>query len=318
MGSEYKNACCMPVRGIRSALTPSAIAAPKSMKLGDYREIERIEIPAGRAIRGTNNPQIPNDGEDPIRYSEIGAFFMSATSITNAQFAEFVEATGYVTTAERWGWSFVFHLQVPERFEPTLGIDGLEWWRQVHGANWRDIHGPGTHDEVWHADHPVVQVSYHDARAFAKWAGGRLPSEAEWEHAARGGLGDVKYPWGDEEPTDTANLYCNNWQGIFPDVNTEADGYMSTAPARSFEPNGYGLYNMVGNVWEWTKTPFTIQSQKRAVKARLAGLKGYKVGKGGSFLCHKSYCYRYRIAARSPQDQTSTTPHQGFRVVWDG
>ena len=147
--------------------------------------------------------------------------------------------------------------------------------------------------------------------------GGRLPTEAEWEHAARGGLGDVKFPWGDQEPEEKDYTPCNIWQGDFPNTNTCADGYQRTAPARSFEPNTYGLFNMVGNVWEWTNDAYHVQSLKKDVKRRLVQMKGFKLSKGGSFLCHKSYCYRYRIAARSGTSPDSATPHHGFRVVWD-
>ena len=137
------------------------------------------------------------------------------------------------------------------------------------------------------------------------------------EHAARGGLRDVRYPWGDQEPDDVDFFPCNIWQGSFPDNNLGLDGYKATAPAASFEPNGFGLYNMVGNVWEWTSNPYTVVSQKRVVKERLKGMKGYKLSKGGSFLCHSSYCHRYRIAARMGNSPDSTTAHQGMRLVFD-
>lgn len=222
-----------------------------------------------------------------------------------------------MTEAEGFGWSYVFHLDVPKRLEPTLGISGLEWWRRVDGADWREVNGPGTAEEACHPDHPVVHVSWNDAAAFAKWAGGRLPSEAEWEHAARGGLGDVKYPWGDRDPDDTEFFPCNIWQGEFPHSNTLGDGFAATAPARSFEPNGHGLYNMAGNVWEWTSDLYTVRSLKQSVRKRLEGMKGHRVSKGGSFLCHSSYCHRYRIAARSGSPPDSATTHAGFRIVWD-
>lgn len=275
-----------------------------------------MRIPGGKTLTGTSRPEIPDDGEDPIRNTRVKPFRIGATTVTNAQFAQFIDATGYVTEAERFGWSFVFWQQVPEGFGPTLGVKDVEWWRRVPGAYWRDINGPGTMDEVWDPDHPVVHISWNDAQAYAKWVGGRLPTEAEWEHAARGGLGDVRFPWGDLEPNDTDFQPCNIWQGRFPEVNTAKDGFLTTAPAKHYDPNGYGLYNMVGNVWEWTSEPFRIKSLKKHVRQRLDGMKGYKLSKGGSFLCHASYCYRYRIAARSGTSPDSTTTHQGFRVVW--
>lgn len=275
-----------------------------------------MAIPGGTALVGTANPVIPDDGEDPLRPTRVTPFRIGATSVTNTEFRAFVEKTGHVTEAERYGWSFVFWKQVPPHIGETQGIAGLEWWRRVDGANWRDVNGPGTEAEACHPDHPVVHVSWNDARAYADWAGGRLPSEAEWEHAARGGLGDVKFPWGEKEPNDTDFLPCNIWQGRFPHDNSTADGYAATAPAKSFEPNGYGLYNMVGNVWEWTADPYTIKSLKKQVRARLKEMRGRKLSKGGSFLCHISYCYRYRIAARSATPADATTPHHGFRVVW--
>ncbi len=277
---------------------------------------DAVLIPGGASLLGTQNPQISDDGEDPLRKTRIKPFRMGATSVTNAQFMAFVDATGYVTEAERFGWSFVFWAQVPETLGATQGVVDVEWWRRVDGANWRDINGPGTMAEHWHPDHPVVQVSWNDARAYADWVGGRLPTEAEWEHAARGGKGDVRYPWGDQEPNDTDFQPCNIWQGQFPKVNTAKDGFAATAPAQFYEPNGYGLYNLVGNVWEWTAEAYRIKSLKKQVRQRLAGMKGYKLSKGGSFLCHKSYCYRYRIAARSGTSPDSATTHQGFRVVW--
>lgn len=285
-------------------------------RAGSDVSFDTVDIPGGKAIMGTDVPGIPDDGENPQRQTRLKPFRMAVTTVTNAQFKVFVDATGYVTEAERFGWSFVFWEQVPERLGPTQAVVGVEWWRRVDGANWRDINGPGTEAEVWFPDHPVVQVSWNDAQAYARWAGGRLPTEAEWEHAARGGLGDVTYPWGEEEPNDTDFQPCNIWQGQFPNVNTAKDGFKTTAPAKHFEPNGYGLYNMSGNVWEWTTESFKIKSLKKQVKERLAGMKGYKLAKGGSFLCHKSYCYRYRIAARHGNSPDSTTTHQGFRVVW--
>jgi formylglycine-generating enzyme len=162
-----------------------------------------------------------------------------------------------------------------------------------------------------------VQVSWKDAAAFATWAGGRLPTEAEWEHAARGGLPDPRFPWGDAEPTDS-RILCNIWQGRFPDHNTLADGHFGTAPANAFAPNGAGLFGMARNVWDWTSDTFRVRSFSRTAKARnyRAAREAEKVLKGGSFLCHRSYCYRYRIAARSALTVESAASNAGFRLAW--
>ena len=276
-----------------------------------------MDIPGGSGLLGTSAPILLEDAEGPLRRKRVAPFRIGETAVTNAEFAAFVAETGYVTEAERFGWSFVFWNQVAKSVGLTQGVPEVQWWRRVDGATWRDITGPGEKDADRYPDHPVVHVSWNDARDYAAWAGGRLPTEAEWEHAARGGLGDVRFPWGDAEPDDEAHFPCNIWQGRFPDVNTLADGYATTAPARSFAPNGYGLWNMVGNVWEWCADPFRIRSQRKGAKARQAAMKGYRLAKGGSFLCHRSYCYRYRIAARTGNSPDSTTSHTGFRVVWD-
>jgi len=276
-----------------------------------------VKIPGGKALVGTATELMAGDGESPLRSKRLKPFWMGQTVVTNAQFAEFIAATGYVTEAERFGWSFVFQSQLPADAVPTQGVVDVEWWRRVDGANWRFLAGPGHDFAAELPDHPVVQVSWHDAKTYAAWIGGRLPSEAEWEHAARGGQGDVPFPWGHAAPDDTGHFPCNIWQGQFPQHNTKGDEYLATAPAQSFAANAYGLYNLVGNVWEWTAEPFRIRSQKKIAKARQAEMTGFKLVKGGSFLCHKSYCYRYRIAARTGNSPDSATTHMGFRVVWD-
>ena len=240
---------------------------------------------------------------------------MDATTVTTARFAAFVAATGHVTDAERLGDSLVFEGLLPKGAPPSRAVAEAPWWRMIEGASWRLPAGPGGGDAL--PDHPVTHVSWNDATAFARWAAGRLPTEAEWEHAARGGLGDVPFPWGAQEPDDHDFLPCNIWQGRFPDLDTGRDGYAGTAPARSFAPNGYGLYNMVGNVWEMTGDLFKVRSLKKAVIAAHAGKKGFRLSKGGSFLCHRSYCYRYRIAARNSTSADSSTSHLGFRLVYD-
>ena len=311
--SDKIKGCCLPAREAGSA--PAETSRPAAQGALTVDDFEAVLISGGSAMVGTKKAMIKDDGESPLRRKMLRPFMMSSTTVTNAQFQTFVEATGYVTEAERIGWSFVFWSDVPKNFGPTQGVPGVNWWRKVEGSNWKAIHGPGSEAAVL-PEHPVVQVSYRDALAYADWVGGRLPSEAVWEHAARGGLGDVKFPWGDQSPNDTDFTPCNIWQGSFPHVNSARDGYAHTAPAKAFAPNAYGLYQMVGNVWEWTSDTYRVKSLKSQVKKRLEQMKGFQLSKGGSYLCHKSYCFRYRIAGRSGTSPDSAAPHHGFRVIW--
>lgn len=305
-----KTRCCASSRAGAPAVTSNADHETREADTSD-----RVDIPGGAGLIGTDRPLLAIDGESPLRTKRIKPFAMDTTAVTNARFRRFVEATNYITDAERLGDSFVFVHLLPDVSIPTQGVAAAPWWRVIDGANWAEPLGKGS-AEACLPDHPVVHVSWNDAQAFARWANGRLPSEAEWEHAARGGLGDVRFPWGDKEPNDTDYFPCNIWQGQFPDNNLELDGYMATAPAQSFEPNGFGLFNMVGNVWEYTAQPFKVKSLKKSVRQAHAGKAGYKLSKGGSFLCHASYCHRYRIAARTGTSADSTTSHQGFRLVY--
>ncbi|MEP4878084.1 MAG: formylglycine-generating enzyme family protein [Tateyamaria sp.] len=310
--SAKAKGCCLPARasgdGVDIPAAPMiATTAPATP--------ETTDIPGGIALVGTNAPHLPADGEGPLQRKKVKPFRMDVTTVTNARFAAFVEATGYKTEAERIGDSFVFINFLPDDAPPSQAVAEVPWWRVIKGAYWRCPNGPGS-EAACDPDHPVVHITWNDAKAFAAWAGGRLPTEVEWEHAARGGLGDVPYPWGEGDPDDVAHFPCNIWQGQFPHSDLGLDGHVGTAPARSFSPNGYGLYNMVGNVWEWTSLPFKVKSLKRSVQAVHAGKSGYKLSKGGSFLCHASYCYRYRIAARSGTSADSSTSHHGFRLVY--
>ncbi len=312
--TQSKAPSCCPPQRVGAPLQPAVPLRSGGGRVLRGRE-NAVLIKGGTALVGTARPQIPDDGENPLRKVTVKSFRIGATTVTNAEFARFIEDTGYVTEAERFGWSFVFWSQVPKEYGHTQGVLHAQWWRRVDGATWCAPQGPGT-EAACLPDHPVVHMSWNDASTYADWAGGRLPTEAEWEHAARAGQGDVMFPWGDWLPDDTGFFPCNIWQGRFPEKNSAADGYLATAPARSFAPNENGLYNLVGNVWEWTSDSFKIRSLKKPVKERLAGMKGYKTAKGGSFLCHQSYCFRYRIAARIGNSPDSTTTHQGVRVVW--
>lgn len=267
---------------------------------------------------GTEGPATyPEDGEDVLHDVEVDGFEIDVHAVSNDRFAEFVAATGFVTDAERYQWSFVFGGLLPDDFEETRGVAAAPWWRQVFGTDWRHPEGPQSSIEG-RDDHPVIHVSHADALAFCDWEGSRLPTEAEWEFAARGGLDHAVFPWGDElEPGGRHAM--NVWQGSFPDANTGADGFYGTAPVDSFEPNGYGLHNATGNVWEWCSDWFSPSyyqvSPTRNPKGPAAGQA--RVMRGGSFLCHVSYCHRYRVGARSSNGPDSSTGNLGFRTARD-
>ena len=245
------------------------------------------------------------DGETPVA-ATVEPFELSPTSVTNDEFATFVDATGYVTDAERFEWSFVFAGLLPDDFVETRGVVGAQWWRQVFAATWRAPEGPWRLIEV-RADHPVVHVSYNDAVAYTTWSATRLPSEAEWEFAARGGS-STRWSWGDDrEPDGVPRM--NVFVGEFPNRDSEAH-WRSTCPVRSYEPNAFGFWNMVGNVWEWTADAFV--PGYRHIRARIAEP---VLMKGGSYLCHESYCRRYRPAARMGSSAESSAGNVGFRVA---
>jgi formylglycine-generating enzyme required for sulfatase activity len=246
----------------------------------------------------------PLDGEGPVREVEVDPFEIDSYAVSNQQFDAFVTATGYTTDAERYGWSFVFAgLLDEDSLLGTAGVAAAPWWRQVHGADWRHPEGPGSTTEE-RLDHPVVHVSWNDAVSYAEWTECRLPSELEWEFAARGGLVQKRYAWGDEFAPGGLTM-CNIFEGTFPGHNTAADGYAGTAPIYAFPPNGYGLFNVAGNVWEWCANP----------SGNVEGGDVARALRGGSYLCHDSYCNRYRVAARSANTPDSTAGNTGFRVA---
>jgi len=272
-----------------------------------------VALVGGRFTLGSDDAlAYPEDGEG-TREVELSAFRIDACAVVNDRFAEFVAATSYVTEAERFGWSFVFGGLLPDDFPPTRGVAGAPWWRQVDGADWRHPEGPQS-DLVGRADHPVVHTSWNDAAAFCAWAGVRLPTEAEWEFAARGGLEGKAFPWGDElEPGGEHRM--NVWQGDFPRHNTRADGYLGTSPVDAFTPNGYGLYDATGNVWEWTADWYGGSERASLDPGQPQFAVPRRIVKGGSFLCADSYCMRYRPAARRPQMIDSGMSHIGFRCA---
>ena len=276
-----------------------------------------VRIAGGEFTMGSDAPcAVPGDGEGPARRVVVGDFAIAVTTVTNREFAEFVRASRYVTDAERLGSSFVFYLQVPEgaRQNARQVAAGLPWWLPVDDASWQRPEGPGTHIYA-RLDHPVVHVSWNDCEAYCAWAGTRLPTEAQWEFAARGGLDRKTFPWGDTLERDDVPR-CNVWRGAFP--NAPADGWLpAPAPAHSYEPNGYGLYNLCGNVWEWCADWFSpaYHAETAAVNPQFVRFTGRRSLRGGSFLCHDSYCNRYRVAARSANTPDSTASNMGFRVV---
>ena len=271
---------------------------------------------------GTDSQEgFTRDGEGPQRRVRCDSFRISPHAVTNEEFQRFVAATGYVTTAEHLGSSFVFHLFVPPKLKQkvTNVPADIPWWLPIEGAYWAQPEGPGSdRDFAERMDHPVTHISWFDAKAYCNWSGTRLPSEAEWECAARGGLDKKIYPWGDTLVIAGRHL-CNIWQGEFPNHNTAEDGYIGTAPVDAYEPNGYGLYNVSGNVWEWCEDWFSPNYHRvtRPLNPRYMIPTGQRVMRGGSFLCHASYCNRYRVAARSCNTPDSSTNHCGFRVAAD-
>lgn len=283
-----------------------------------------VSVPAGRFRMGSvSSESFVADGEGPVRRVQVSAFLISATAVSNDEFGAFVEATGYTTEAERFGWSYVFSglLNPTARRHLMPGtVSGAEWWCGVRGATWAHPLGPGS-DLNALGNHPAVHVSWNDALAYADWRGARLPTEAEWERAARAGLEQSTYPWGDQL-TPGGVHHANIWQGTFPHQNTDEDGYRATAPVDAFPPNGFGLHNMAGNVWEWTADWWSSTWHASASAATRIDPKGPPAGqarvvKGGSYLCHWSYCTRYRVAARTSTTPDSTLGHTGFRLAAD-
>lgn len=301
---------------------------------------EMAWIPGGEFTMGTDSPWGRPEEKPPHRV-RVDGFWMDRTEVTNSQFEEFVRATGYVTTAERAPELGEIMRQLPDGTPPPKPenlvpgslvftppdssvplTDPSAWWKWTPGADWRHPEGPRSTIQS-REHHPVVQVSWDDATAYASWAGKRLPTEAEWEFAARGGLDGRPFVWGDE-PRPGGRILANVWQGAFPVQNTLEDGYSSTAPVASFPPNGYGLFDMAGNVWEWCGDlydPACYRSRAgRAVVVNPSGparVRGpeQRSQRGGSFLCSDSYCLRYRPGARQGCARDTGMSHVGFRCV---
>lgn len=321
MSDTVKGSCCSTSREAFQSIGTSD-AGPEESAGGRPRDEEEgmVLIPGGTFRMGNGGKDgFPADGEGPVHEVRLDTFYVDVCTVTNAQFDEFVRATRYKTEAERFGWSYVFApFLAPANRRLIMGApQGTPWWYAVKEAYWYQPEGPGTNVET-RLDHPVVHISWNDAAAYARWAGKRLLTEAQWEYAARGGLDQAIFPWGNDLTPDGQHM-CNIWQGTFPEKNTARDGYVGTAPARSFPPNGYGLFNVSGNVWEWTADWFSPTAYSSDLRDNPMGpAKGDRRSmRGGSFLCHKSYCNRYRVAARSSNTPDSSASNIGFRCAAD-
>lgn len=314
-----KKACCTPSAG-RVQQIGTVPAAASRRQLHHAVAENMIDLPGGTFLMGTDYAEaFPDDGEGPVRAITLSSFRIDRYPVTNAVFSRFIEETGYRTEAEHFGWSFVFWAHIPasrlnELVEDTVAA--APWWCKVPGGTWRSPEGPGS-TIAGREQHPVVHVSWNDAQAYCQWSGQRLPTEAEWEYAARGGLEQKLYPWGDQLRPQGEHR-CNIWQGEFPRHDTGEDGYAGTCPVDAFPPNGFGLYSASGNTWEWCADWFDAAFHATADRTDPQGpaTGTARVTKGGSFLCHKSYCNRYRVAARTSNTPDSSTSHIGFRCAW--
>lgn len=315
---ETNNSCCAPQR-------PESSLDAVQQEFVNTKRVSRVNfvsIPAGKFIMGTDDSFYPTDGEGPSRSIWIDEFKISQFAVTNSEFAKFVEVTGYVTEAETYSWSYVFNGFIDEATasKQLVGIaSSAPWWLAIEGAYWFRPFGNSQTIETL-LEHPVVHITHTDALEFCRWAGYKLPTEAQWEKASRGGLTRKLFPWGDELLTKNQHN-TNIWQGEFPQLNSRQDGFFGTAPVNSFRPNNFGLHNTVGNVWEWTNDfwsarwhiPNTDETRKNPLGPQTDA--GNRVLKGGSFMCHDSYCFRYRNSARTFNSPNTSTSHIGFRCV---
>ena len=259
-----------------------------------------VHVKGGSFLMGTEDG---HSYEGPAHEVTLRSFWIDRHEVTVAKFAEFIQATGYKTEAETFGWSGVFDTKSGE-------------WKKVDGADWRHPDGPGS---TASPQEPVTQISWNDAAAYARWAGNRLPTEAEWEYAARGGLVGKKYAWGDEIPSNGKRV-ANWWQGVFPEKDTGEDGYKGRAPVGSYPPNGYGIYDITGNVWEWCADWFDedYYEMDASIGPQGPAEGSERVIRGGSWLCSDNFCQGYRVAARSHTPPDSGLNNLGFRCVRDG
>lgn len=317
--TDEMQSCCAPMRSEDLPKVNNFEITFNDKNIGKH---EQVLIPAGKFTMGTEEDFFPIDGESPAREVFVSDFYIDLTAVTNENFSEFITATDYKTEAEIHGWSYVFKglLNGESRAHKEINHHAFApWWQAIEGASWKNPVGDGVATESF-MELPVIHVSWNDASAYAKWRGLKLPTEAQWEKASRGGLKNMKFPWGNDLHPD-GKFMTNIWQGDFPHLNTMEDGFLGPAPAKSFTPNRFGLFNMVGNTWEWTSDFWSARWHKKdLIETRIdptgpTKAAGNRVLKGGSFLCHDSYCNRYRNSARTFNSPTSSTSHIGFRCT---
>jgi len=304
------NVCCAPPVDAGGHTPNQKITKATAAQPHDF-----VALAGGSFAMGAADGPHPEDGEGPVRQVTLDPFAMAPLTVTNAAFEIFAQETGYDTQAERQGTSFVFDLLVPTGTRVKSVAHPATWWQEIEGANWRKPYGPKGLRADALPNHPVVHITLFDALSYCDWADTRLPSEAEWEYAARSGLPSKPFPWGDSLPQDGVRQ-CNIWEGQFPHENAGDDCHIGLAPAKCFEPNSFGFYAMTGNVWEWTADRFTNLHSPRPVRNPKGPLSGdLQVAKGGSYLCHASYCMRYRTSSRQGLGPRTATGHIGFRVA---
>jgi formylglycine-generating enzyme len=309
--------CCAPTRERAQIHLASTRDSAERVRNSRGSTTDMIRLESAAFLMGSEDEEtVAADGEGPVRPIRLDSFYLDRSPVTNDQFAEFIRATSYQTEAERFTWSFVFAGHLPRPGEEDCP-PGLHWWRKTDAADWRHPEGPDS-SLSGREDHPVVHVSWNDAQVYAAWAGKRLPTEAEWEFAARGGLEQARYPWGNELTPGGRHL-CNIWQGEFPHSNTAEDGYAGTAPVTAYPANGFGLNTITGNVWEWCADWFSPDYHRYATRTNPVGpARGtMRSMRGGSYLCHASYCNRYRVSARTSNTPDSATTNIGFRCARD-
>lgn len=325
MSQSGKTGCCAPDehrfgKDRDAGFLKAAMQVPLASEVTQKELRSRLKpIPGGIFEMGTRRSSFADDLDSPRRKVKLSGYRMSPTAVTNAEYAHFVSETGYETVAEQEGWSFVFHLLLDDATKYTEFPASVPWWRKVDGSCWSAPEGPGS-DITSRGDHPVVHIAWYDALAYCNWSGLLLPTEAQWERAARGGIANRKFPWGDELMPG-GKYAMNTFQGQFPMHNSADDGWIGTAPVDAFQPNGFGMFNMTGNVWEWVADRFgpLPAAGKLPPLDPTGGAEGYaRVQRGGSYLCHISYCDRYHVHSRTRNDPDSSTGNCGFRVAAAG